>query len=357
MTLRPCFLLLPLAAAGCAHDGISGPAGALLIQAEVIGPTETIPGEGIIARVEIFNPQSRPVVFEGCAAVGLEPDDVPSETLSSRGCRGRRDPVPEFIGVREIPEYGSVVDTVRWRGLRRMAATTLRSSESPNLPAGSYRLRPVVRQDDDVVVRGGAQRVTLLPWTSVKVIHAATGVGALDLVVNGRVAVRDVAPGAFSTSATAEAGAVTLAFRLTGDDVDLGTSTAVLPALGGHLIAPVAAGSSIEPIAFTDASTVTGPSESRLRVAHLAAGAPALDIFRTQPDLPAPVRFMSPFHYGKASPYVSSGAGPWTVLVVTAGGADTLLATAPMPIPGGGTRTLVLTDQPGGGVVAALIEP
>ena len=107
------------------------------------------------------------------------------------------------------------------------------------------------------------------------------------------------------------------------------------------------------------------PDKSKLRVVHFAAEAPAIDVWRTQPDFPSLITIMFPFPYRAVSPYLQSDPGTWTVLVTTqrrdAMGipvlGDSVWATGSIEVPGGGLRTVVLFDREGGGITSTVIEP
>ncbi len=95
---------------------------------------------------------------------------------------------------------------------------------------------------------------------------------------------------------------------------------------------------------LTDTGVVASPGHSKLRVAHYAAGAPPVDIWRTQPDFATPTRVMFPFPYLAVSSYIESTPGDWTVFVTPEGLTDTLVGLGPIPIGDGESWTVYLTD-------------
>ena len=95
---------------------------------------------------------------------------------------------------------------------------------------------------------------------------------------------------------------------------------------------------------LTDTGVVASSGHSKLRVAHYAANAPAVDIWRTQPDFATPTRVMFPFPYGAVSSYLESTPGNWTVFVTPEGQTDTLVGLGPIPIGDGESWTVYLTD-------------
>lgn len=119
----------------------------------------------------------------------------------------------------------------------------------------------------------------------------------------------------------------------------------------------------LSPAVLEDSNSVVAPGSSKLRVAHFAALAGRIDIWRTQPDYGTPIRLMFPFNYRDISPFVESTPGAWRVLVSSAidnpVGAmpDTLAMTGSVVVAGGEARTVVIVDRPGGGIEALVVEP
>jgi hypothetical protein len=96
---------------------------------------------------------------------------------------------------------------------------------------------------------------------------------------------------------------------------------------------------------LTDTGVVASSGHSKLRVAHYASNAPAVDIWRTQPDFATPTKVMFPFPYGAVSSYIESTPGDWTVFVTPEGvDSDTLVGLGPIPIGDGESWTVYLAD-------------
>ncbi len=112
-----------------------------------------------------------------------------------------------------------------------------------------------------------------------------------------------------------------------------------------------------------DSNTVVPAGATKLRVAHFAQAAGNIDIWRTQPDFGTPIRIMFPFDYHDTSPYVQSTPGDWEVLVSTAISTptgpmpDTLGSTGPIAIADGDSRTVLVVDDPAGGVQLIVVDP
>jgi Domain of unknown function (DUF4397) len=114
---------------------------------------------------------------------------------------------------------------------------------------------------------------------------------------------------------------------------------------------------------LVDSNTVVPAGATKLRVAHFAQAAGSIDIWRTQPDYGTPIRIMFPFNYQDISPYVQSTPGDWQVLVSTAISTptgpmpDTLGMTSSILVPDGESRTVLVVDDPGGGVDLLVVDP
>ena len=126
----------------------------------------------------------------------------------------------------------------------------------------------------------------------------------------------------------------------------------------------IGSSSIINPWVLTDTGSVVPPDKSKLRVAHFAASAPSIDIWRTQPDWQQFITIMFPFRYQEASPYLQSDPGAWRVLVSTETRqegvpllADTLLLSDPIDVPAGESRTVIVLDREGGGLQIEVIRP
>ena len=112
----------------------------------------------------------------------------------------------------------------------------------------------------------------------------------------------------------------------------------------------------IDPIVLTDTGSIVPLGASKLRVVHFAEHAPAIDVWRTQPDYQTLIRVMFPFPYRAASGYIQSTPGDWTVVVTPEGRTDTLLATGPITVPDGKSRTVLLLDGDSAGLQARILD-
>jgi hypothetical protein len=199
------------------------------------------------------------------------------------------------------------------------------------------------------------------PTATMQIVQSVSSFGAVDVLVAGQTALSDV-PYGTARSAEVPAGSHHVVIRPAGTTSTAGGALVSFVAGDTTTMLTVDSSSIINPWVLTDTGSVVPADQSKLRVVHFAASEPALDIFRTQPDFPTPVSIMFPFNYQEASPYLQSDPGTWTVLVSSWSGgvpvlSDTLLATGPIEIPAGESRTVVILDGESGGLQHEVITP
>ena len=107
---------------------------------------------------------------------------------------------------------------------------------------------------------------------------------------------------------------------------------------------PVGTSPDISAIVLADTDGYVPGGKSKLRVAHLAATAGDIRIWRRQPDFASGSPIMTPFPYRAVSPYLQSDAGVWEVWLTTPSGGAKLLSSGPIQIPSGERRSVLLVD-------------
>jgi len=156
-------------------------------------------------------------------------------------------------------------------------------------------------------------------------------------------------------------GTYTVELRPSGGGIAFTRSLTVSDS-GRYVVVAVDSNGSL-PVILGDTNATVPSGATKLRVAHMAAGAPAIDIWRTQPDYQTPIRVQFPFNYRDVSPYLQSTPGAWRVLVSSAVAgpgdpmSDTLASTSPIDIADGRSRTVVVVDKPGGGLQLVVVDP
>jgi hypothetical protein len=177
------------------------------------------------------------------------------------------------------------------------------------------------------------------------------------VIVDGKTVVPALAPGTISAALAVPSGARRVQLRNAVDavsSVDVTATPTDTPMVAARSLA-----GRTQAVVIADTGRIVPPNASKLRVVHLAASAPPLDIWRTQPDYRTPITIQFPHPYGVASPYVQSTPGTWEVRVSrgsglpdgrpVAGGWDRALARLTVAVPAGQARTVVVLDAPGGG--------
>jgi hypothetical protein len=114
---------------------------------------------------------------------------------------------------------------------------------------------------------------------------------------------------------------------------------------------------------LNDTNAVVPVGATKLRVAHMAASAQNVDIWRTQPDWGTPIRIQFPFPYKITSPYLQSTVGAWRVMVsnlvtqVNDPMPDTLANSGSITVADGTSKTVVIVDAVGGGISVVVLDP
>ena len=178
---------------------------------------------------------------------------------------------------------------------------------------------------------------------AVRVVNASQGL--VDVIVDGQTAVHGLPVATVSDRITVSSGSHQI--RLAPPS---GPSAQVQidAANGATRVAVVTPGaSSLSASVLADTGAIVPAGKTKLRVAHLAANAGSIEIWRTQPDFQTPVHIMTPFDYQATSPYLQSDPGAWEVFVTRPGTTLKIATTGPVSISAGEKRTVVLLDSAG----------
>jgi hypothetical protein len=206
---------------------------------------------------------------------------------------------------RSTPRTDGPASLGRRAALLTLAAAALACSDSPSESGAGTgaQLR---------VVNGATTPVAV--WVDGKSLLGTLDPGALSPALSvapgsRRVELRPAGGGAAATAqvdATAEAPQFVAA---------LGTTTGAVSA-----------------VALADTGAIPAPGTAKLQAVHLAAKAPAIYVWRKQPDFPTPVTFMFPHPYGMSTSYIQAPPGTWEVYVTPAGGNPSANALAHISI-------------------------
>jgi hypothetical protein len=196
---------------------------------------------------------------------------------------------------------------------------------------------------------------------AVRVVNAYNG--PVDVLIDGAVAIPSLGSGLVDTARTNE-GSHTLAFRPVGHAA--GSSLPVTTSAGAlRTIAAVRASSgAVGGAVLDDTGSVVPAGATKLRVLHLAPSAGVLQVFRTQPDYQTPIAWQFPFTYqaeptALSAPFYQSTVGTWEVRIwqtpADASGWATATLRVLVPLASGEKRTILILDNPGGGVRVEVI--
>jgi len=129
-----------------------------------------------------------------------------------------------------------------------------------------------------------------------------------------------------------------------------GGTTVTLRAGDTTRVVVIGTPSAMNPVALGDTGAIPVPGKGKLRVSHMAANAPPIDVYRTQPDFQTFVTFMTPFPYQSSSPFIESTPGNWVIRVTAKGTQQVLAESGPIRVDALWIRTVLLLDAPNGGI-------
>ncbi|MCS7043359.1 MAG: DUF4397 domain-containing protein [Bryobacteraceae bacterium] len=196
----------------------------------------------------------------------------------------------------------------------------------------------------------------------VRIVHASPDAPAVDIFVNGSKVLENLPFREYSEYLSLPAGTYNVEIRVTG------TNTVVrqlsVPVQAGRDYTAIAvgyAGSGRTPgfdvMLLEDDNSAPADGRIKIRVAHTAPGAPAVDVYVTTPfetlDGKQPVLTNVPFK--AASGYLSVPIGMYQARVVVAGTRTIAIDSHRLVTWGGMIRTIIAVDNRGGGAPFDLI--
>jgi hypothetical protein len=183
----------------------------------------------------------------------------------------------------------------------------------------------------------------------------------IDVRVDGSMAVTNLSVAAVSAALALTLGSHNVLLTPTGSASGGSAVNLDVVASGRRTVAATrvtgGAGTAVSAMALADTGSLVSAGRSKLRVLHLAANAPPLDIWRTQPDYQTPISILFPYAYLSGAT-VESAAGSWEVRVWPTGAGSWNAASSAITVlmSSGQLRTVVTLDVPGGGVKLQLLE-
>jgi hypothetical protein len=183
-----------------------------------------------------------------------------------------------------------------------------------------------------------------------QVIPGVAAVAAVDVIVDGQTKLTNAAYGVPTTPIALSLGTHQVKVVPAGTAPSSGGTTVTLRAGDTTRVVVIGTPTALTPIALGDTGAAPVPGKGKLRVSHLAANAPPIDVYRSQPDFTTFVKLMDPFPYQSSSSFVESTPGNWVIRVTARGTSQVLAESGPIRVDALWVRTILLLDAPNGGI-------
>jgi hypothetical protein len=183
-----------------------------------------------------------------------------------------------------------------------------------------------------------------------QVIPGIAALSSVDIVVDGQTKLTNAAYGVPTSAMALSLGAHQVKMVPAGTAPSPGGTTVTLRAGDTTRVVVIGTPTALNPVTLGDTGATPVPGKGKLRVSHLAANAPAIDVYRTQPDFQTFVTFMTPFPYQASSPFIESTPGNWVIRVTAKGTQQVLAESGPIRVDALWIRTVLLLDAPNGGI-------
>ena len=197
--------------------------------------------------------------------------------------------------------------------------------------------------------------------TGVRVVNAFTT--PVEVLIDGVVVMQALSPASVQ-NVTPALGSHVLELRPTSGGATASQSiTTVSGALNTVAVVRASNGTAATAI-LDDTGSVVPAGATKVRVLHLAPSAGELQVYRTQPDYQQPIQWQFPFTYQAqldplSAPFFQSTVGTWEIRVwsapADASGWESSTVRVALPLKSGEKKTVLILDNPGGGVRIELI--
>lgn len=189
------------------------------------------------------------------------------------------------------------------------------------------------------------------PKAFLRVVHASPDAPNVDVLVDGKTVLTDVAYGTGSEYLKVKAGSRKIEVRATGTSDDVINVTVTLDKNNYYTAMATNFLANISPVLLTDDHTAPPSGQVKARLVHAAPSAPSVDIYVVAPgtditDLSPTVNNVA---FGTATSYLTVPAGSYQVLITPTGTKDIAIDTGSIPLSDGQIRTGIALDASGGG--------
>ena len=183
-----------------------------------------------------------------------------------------------------------------------------------------------------------------------RVVHTSPDAPNVDVLVNGKTVLINVAYETASNYLTVGAGSRKIEVRATGTSQDVINATVSLSRSKYYTVLAVDKLANITPLVLTDDNTPPASGQIKLRLVHASPTAGPVDIYVEVPGAGvtgSPTLTNVPFK--AASSYLAVPAGSYEVYVTPTGTKTVALDSGSLSLSAGQIRTAVALDAPGGG--------
>lgn len=184
-----------------------------------------------------------------------------------------------------------------------------------------------------------------------RVVHASPDAPNVDVLVDGKTVLTNVAYEAASSYLPVSAGSRKIEVRATGTSQDVINATVSLSRNKDYTVLAVDKLASISPLVLTDDNTPPASGQIKLRLVHASPSAGPVDIYVEAPgtDITGISPTLSNVSFKTASDYLAVAAGSYEVYITPTGSKTVALDSGSITLTAGQIRTAVALDAPGGG--------
>jgi len=190
-----------------------------------------------------------------------------------------------------------------------------------------------------------------------RVVHASPDAPNVDVLVDGKAVLTNVAYETASNYLTVSAGSRKIEVRATGTSQDVINATVSLSRNKYYTVLAVDKVASISPLVLTDDNTAPASGQIKLRLVHASPSAGPVDIYVGAPGAGVggtPTLTNVPFK--AASDYLAVPAGSYQVYITQTGDKTIQFDSGVLSLSAGQIRTAVALDAPGGGLTAIVLK-
>jgi hypothetical protein len=184
-----------------------------------------------------------------------------------------------------------------------------------------------------------------------RVVHASPDAPNVDVAVDDKTVLTNVAYGTASDYLTVNSGKRKIVVAATGTNTDVIEVSPDLVNKTDYTVLAVGLVANISPLLLTDDNAAPSAGNVKVRIIHGAPSAGSVDIYVTAPgdDLTSATPTLSNVAFKDASDYLSVPAGNYEIRVTLTGTKTVAIDSGSVTLTAGQIRTVVALDATGGG--------